>query len=167
MYVKKFTSFCQALKRCTQKKIGSFFSASRCIFRRESHGVSTWRPRWPRTSVQSPSVAARSASPQWLSGAEPQPRGVQGHSPRSGGQWAKPLWGWEHIEIQPMVRICPFSSFVQTFESQNWLQLKDREIIDISRIILHHFTWHAAVFQSSNPCRWSSVLCRATVVKLQ
>jgi len=27
----KFTSFCQALKRCTQKKIGSFFSASQCI----------------------------------------------------------------------------------------------------------------------------------------
>ena len=25
MYVKKFTSFCQVLKRCTQKKIGSFF----------------------------------------------------------------------------------------------------------------------------------------------
>ena len=31
MYVKKFTSLCEALKRCTQKKIGSFFSASRCI----------------------------------------------------------------------------------------------------------------------------------------
>jgi len=27
---KKFTSFCQALKRCTQNKTGSFFSASRC-----------------------------------------------------------------------------------------------------------------------------------------
>jgi len=25
MYVKKITSFCQALKRCTQKKIVSFF----------------------------------------------------------------------------------------------------------------------------------------------
>jgi len=31
MYVKKFTSFYQELKRCTQKKIGSFFSASWCI----------------------------------------------------------------------------------------------------------------------------------------
>jgi len=26
----KITSFCQALKRCTQKKVGSFFSVSRC-----------------------------------------------------------------------------------------------------------------------------------------
>jgi len=167
MYVKKIHQFLSSIKKMHTEENWFLFSASRCIFRRESHGVSTWRPRWPRTSVQSPSVAARSASPQRLSGAEPQPRGVQGHSPRLGGQWAKPLWGWEHIEIQPMVRICPFSSFVQTFESQNWLQLKDREIIDISRIILHHFTWHAAVFQLSNPCRWSSVLCRATVVKLQ
>ena len=25
MYVKKFTSLCEALKRCTQKKTGSFF----------------------------------------------------------------------------------------------------------------------------------------------
>jgi len=25
MYVKKITSFCQVLKRCTQKKTGSFF----------------------------------------------------------------------------------------------------------------------------------------------
>ena len=29
---KKFTSFCQVLKRCTQKKTGSFFSASRWIY---------------------------------------------------------------------------------------------------------------------------------------
>ena len=29
MYVRKFTSLCQVLKRCTQKKSGSFF-ASRC-----------------------------------------------------------------------------------------------------------------------------------------
>jgi len=30
LYVKKFTGFCQVLKRRAQKKIGSFFSASRC-----------------------------------------------------------------------------------------------------------------------------------------
>ena len=29
MYVKKFTSFCQVLKRCTRKKTGSFLSVSR------------------------------------------------------------------------------------------------------------------------------------------
>jgi len=29
-----FTSFCQVLKRCTQKKTGSFFSASRCSIAR-------------------------------------------------------------------------------------------------------------------------------------
>ena len=40
MYVKKITSFCKAIKRCTQKKIGSFFlphCLHRCSWR-------DWRP---------------------------------------------------------------------------------------------------------------------------